>query len=77
MDYKFVVLREAGWAAFIAVATLLLQELATFDEAVLQEPLTWAISLGIALLRAAAAAILAAFTKGFVVTETKTSNPGG
>ena len=77
MDYKFVVLREAGWAAFIAVATLLLQELATFDEAVLGNPLTWVIGLGIALLRAAAAAVLAVFTKGFIIKEPSPANPGG
>ena len=77
MDYKFVVIREAGWAAFIAIATLLLQELATFNEAVLDDPVTWVIGVGLALLRAGAAAVLAAFTKGFVLKEPSPANPQG
>lgn len=68
MDYRFVVMREAAWAAFVAVALVVLQALVEFDPAVITDWRAWAISLGAAGLRAGAAAVLAAFTKGFVMT---------
>lgn len=77
MDYKFVVLREAAWAAFIAIALLVLQTLVGFDPNGINDWKAWAIALGGAAVRAAAAAVLAAFTKGFALTEQKPTNPGG
>jgi hypothetical protein len=77
MDYKFVVLREAAWAAFIAVAVVLLQALVAFDPEVITDWQSWFVSLGSAGLRAGAAAILAGFTKGFVLQEPSPANPGG
>ena len=77
MDYKFVVLREAAWAAFIAVALVVLQAFVGIQPETITDWKAWAIALGGAGLRAGAAAILAGFTKGFALTETKAANPGG
>lgn len=77
MDYKFVVLREAAWAAFIAVAVVILQAFVAFEPEAITSWSSWALALGAAGIRAAAAAILAGFTKGFVLKEEKPSNPGG
>lgn len=56
--YTFKTWQEIGWAVFVAVATVVLTELVTFDEATLTDPLTWAIAVGAACLRAAAGAAL-------------------
>jgi hypothetical protein len=77
VDYKFVVIREAGWAAFIAVALVVLQALVGIQPELIEDWKTWAIALGGAGLRAGAAALIAAFTKGFAVTEPSVSNPQG
>lgn len=67
MNYRFVVIREALWAAFVAVALVLLQALVEFDPAVITDWAAWSVSLAAAGVRAAAAAVLAGFTKGFVL----------
>ena len=67
MEYRFVVMREAGWAALVAIATVLLEALITFDPSVITDWQVWALGIGAAGVRAAAAAVLAAFTKGFVL----------
>lgn len=77
MDYKFVVIREAAWAAFIAVVLVVLQALVGLDPLAVDDWRGWAITLGGAGMRAGAAALLAAFTKGFALTEPKVANPGG
>jgi len=77
MDYKFIVLREASWAGFIAITLVLLQALVGIQPEAVEDWKAWAIALGGAGIRAAAAAVLAAFTKGFALTETKATNPGG
>lgn len=77
MDYKFVVIREAGWAAFIAVALVFLQALVGIQPEAIEDWKTWAIALGGAGVRSAAAAVIAIFTKGFAITEPKASNPQG
>lgn len=77
MDYKFIVLREAAWAAFIAVVLLLLQTFVGLYPENIEDWRAWAIALGGAGIRAAAAAALAAFTKGFALKEEAPSNPGG
>jgi hypothetical protein len=69
MDYRFVVIREALWAAFVAVALVLLQALVEFDPTVITDWAAWGISLAAAGVRAGAAAVLAGFTKGFVMKE--------
>lgn len=77
MNYKFVVLREAGWAAFIAVALLVLQTLIGIQPEAIEDWKAWAVALGGAGIRAGAAAVLAGFTKGFALSEPKAANPGG
>lgn len=69
MDYRFVVVREAAWAAFVAVMLVVLQALVEFDPTVITDWGSWAIALAAAGVRGAAAAVLAGFTKGFVVSE--------
>lgn len=56
-------LAEAGWFALVAVAVVILEAAIKFDVAVLQDWQTWLVSLGAAAVRAAAGALLAAFTK--------------
>jgi len=77
MDYKFVVLREAGWAAFVAVSIVILQALVAFDPEQIGDFRTWVVGLGAGGIKAGAAAILAAFTKGFIIKEPSPANPGG
>lgn len=69
MDYRFVVIREAAWAAFVAAVLVLLQALATLDLSTITDLRAWLIALAVSGVRAAAAALLAAFTKGFVMTD--------
>ena len=69
MDYRFVVIREAAWAAFVAIALVVLQALVEFDPAVITDWGAWGLALGAAGIRAAAAAVLAGFTKGFVMAQ--------
>lgn len=66
MEYRFSVLREAAWAAVVAVGTVVLQAFVEFDPAAIADWQTWAIGIGAAGVRAAAAAVLAAWTAGFV-----------
>ena len=67
MEYRFVVMREAVWAAFVAIVLVLLQAFVEFDPAAITDWTTWAVAIAAAGVRAAAAAVLAAFTKGFVL----------
>lgn len=69
MEYRFVVIRELAWAAFVAIMTVVLQALVEFDPAAISDWQAWALGIGAAGIRAAAAAVLAAFTKGFVMRE--------
>ena len=73
MEYRFVVLREAAWAALVALAIVVLEAFVAFDPEAITDWSTWAIALGAAGVRAAAAAVLAAFTKGFVLHGGSTS----
>lgn len=69
MEYRFVIVREIAWAAFVAVMTVLLEALIVFDPEAIVSWQTWALGIGAAGVRAAAAAVLAAFTRGFVVRD--------
>lgn len=69
MEYRFVVLREAGWAALVAIVIVMLEALVVFDPAVITDWTTWAVAIGAGGVRAAAAALLAAFTRGFVLRD--------
>lgn len=68
MDYRFVVVREAAWAAFVAVMLVILQAFVEFDPGVITDWTAWAVAIGAAGVRAGAAAVLAGFTKGFVMS---------
>lgn len=60
-SYTFKTVAEIGWAIFVAVATVVLTELITFNEATLTDPLAWGAALLAASVRAAAGAALAFF----------------
>lgn len=55
---------EIGWAIFVAVVTVLLTELVTFNETTLIDPIAWGAALLAACVRAAAGAALAFFKPG-------------
>lgn len=57
--YHFKKWEELAWFVFVAVATMLLQQLLTFDPGQVEDWREWAIALGAASVRAAAAAVLA------------------
>jgi hypothetical protein len=57
--YDFKKWHELGWAVFVAVATVVLTELVTFNESTLADPQAWGAALLAASLRAAAGAALA------------------
>lgn len=57
--YVFKQLPELGWAVFVAVATVVATELATFNESTLADPRAWGIAVLAACVRAAAGALLA------------------
>lgn len=59
MEYTFKKLPELGWAVFVAVATVVLTELVTFNETTLTDPKAWGIALAAGCVRAAAGAALA------------------
>lgn len=61
MRYEFKGWAEIGWAVFVAVATVVLTELATFDESTLADPKAWGVALISACVRAAAGAAIAFF----------------
>jgi len=61
--YDFKLLAEALWFALVAVAVVMLQALIQFDPAEIKQWDTWIITLAAASVRAAAGALLAAFTK--------------
>lgn len=63
MHYTFKLGPEVAWAVAVAVATVVLTELVTFDEATLTDPIAWGSALLAASVRAAAGAALAAITK--------------
>jgi hypothetical protein len=69
MEYRFVVLREAAWAALVALAIVVLEAFVTFDPTAITDWTTWAVAIGAGGVRAAAAAVLAGFTKGFVLRD--------
>jgi hypothetical protein len=55
---------EIGWAVFVAVVTVVLTELVTFDESTLTDPAAWGVAMIAACVRAAAGAALAFFRPG-------------
>lgn len=59
--YSFKTAAEIGWAVFVAVATVILTELVTFNENTLADPRAWGTALVAACVRAAAGAALAFF----------------
>ncbi len=77
MEYRFVVVREAAWAAFVAVMTVVLQAFVTFDPDAITDWRAWAIALAAAGVRAGAAAVLAGFTKGFVLRDDEPGSAQG
>lgn len=62
--YVFKALPEIGWAIFVAVATVIATELATFNETTLADPKAWGVAVLAACVRAAAGAVLAYFGPG-------------
>ena len=63
-SYIFKALPEAGWAIFVAVATVVLTELITLDINAIDDPLIWGAALLAASVRAAAGAALAFLRPG-------------
>ena len=57
--YEFKALEEFGWFVAVAVASVLAQELLTFDANAITDWRTWVVALVSALIRAAAGAALA------------------
>ncbi|HET6380189.1 MAG TPA: hypothetical protein VFH63_04030 [candidate division Zixibacteria bacterium] len=57
--YDFHKWQELAWAIFVAVATVVLTELVTFNESTLDDPIAWGTALVAACVRAAAGAALA------------------
>jgi len=61
--YDFKHVAEAGWFAFVAVAVVVLEALIRFNPDAIQDWQAWGIAIGAGAVRAAAGALLAAFTK--------------
>lgn len=59
LNYDFKFLQELAWIAVVAAVTALGAELLTFNQAVLDDPLTWGYAVLGAVGRAAVAAIVA------------------
>lgn len=57
--YDFKKWHELEWAMFVAVATVVLTELITFNQDTLTDPTAWGSALLAASIRAAAGAALA------------------
>lgn len=62
MTYTFKPI-ELFWAALVAVVTVILQALITFDPAEIADWRLWAIGIGAGAVRAAAAALIVFFTR--------------
>ena len=61
--YEWKMLAEAGWFALVAVVVVALEALVKFNPDTIDDWQTYGIALGGAAVRAAAGALLAAFTK--------------
>lgn len=69
MTYQFRPRAELGWFIAVAVLTTLMQILIEFDAEAITSWQTWAISLGSALVRAAAGAFLAYVAREGIVYD--------
>lgn len=58
--YDFKIAQETAWVAAVAAGVAVLQVLKEFDPAIVTDWRTWAVALGAGMVRAAAAAVLAA-----------------
>lgn len=64
MEYSFKLRAEIGWAAVAAIVTVVLTALAEMETGNITDWKLWATGVGIAAIRSAAGAALAAFGRG-------------